>query len=99
MPRDIFSVLSWSSVKCKRVTSSVFAAELYALAHGFDAGFALSRTVGKLIGRNVTSRVFTDSRILFDSVVSQCLMTEKRLLINIYSLREAYRAGDLAKLE
>ncbi len=93
-----FSVLSWSSVKCKRVTRSVLAAELYALAHGFDAGFALSHTVGKLIGRKVTIRVFTDSRTLFDSVVSLCSMTEKRLLIDIYSLREAYRTGDLAKL-
>ncbi len=39
------SFLSWSASKCKRVTRSVLAAELYALAHGFDAGFALAHAV------------------------------------------------------
>lgn len=56
------SILSWSSSKCKRVTRSVLAAELYALAHGFDAGYALCNTIGTLLGRNITMRVFTDSR-------------------------------------
>ncbi len=92
------SFLSWSTSKCKGVTRSVLAAELYALAHGFDAGFALSHTVCKLLGRKMKVQVFTDSRTLFDSITSLCSMTEKSLLIDIYCLREAYRNGELANL-
>lgn len=92
------SILSWSSTKCKRVTRSVLAAELYALAHGFDAGFAMCNTMRALLGRKVPIRVFTDSRTLFDSVTSVCNMSEKRLLIDIYALREAHKSGDLANI-
>lgn len=88
----------WSSVKCKRVARSVLAAELYALTRGFYAGFALRHTVGKIIGRNITVRVITDSCTVYDSVMSLCSMTEKGLLIDIYFLREAHLSGDLGKL-
>ena len=74
------------------------AAEIYALAHGFDAGFILAHTVRKLLNRTVNIRVFTDSRTLFDSIVSLCTAAEKRLMIDIFCLREAYRNGDLANL-
>ena len=39
------NVLHWSSIKCKRVTRSVLASELYALAHGFDIGAAIKSTI------------------------------------------------------
>ncbi len=45
------SILSWSSTKCKIVTRSVLAAEFYALAYGYDAGFTIAYTVGNLLGR------------------------------------------------
>lgn len=92
------SVLTWSSVKCRRVTRSVLAAELYAVAHAFDAAFALAHTVGILLGRKVFVNVYTDSRTLFDSIINLCSMTEKRLLIDIACLREAYRNGDISQL-
>ena len=74
------------------------AAELYALAHGFDAGFVLAHTAGKLLNRPVKIRVFTDSRTLFDSIVSLYTTAEKRLMIDIFCLRQAYRNGDLVNL-
>ena len=39
------NVLHWSLIKCKRVTRSVLASELYALAHGFDIGAAIKSTI------------------------------------------------------
>ncbi|KAI1003495.1 hypothetical protein K3495_g4719, partial [Podosphaera aphanis] len=35
------NIIHWSSIKCKRVTRSVLASELYAMAHGFDIGTAI----------------------------------------------------------
>src|SRR6266496_1496522 len=32
------NIIHWSLIKCKRVTRSVLASELYALAYGFDIG-------------------------------------------------------------
>jgi hypothetical protein len=39
------NIVHWSSVKCKRITRSVLASELYAMAHGFDIGAAIKATV------------------------------------------------------
>ena len=92
------SIITWSSTKCKRVTRSVLAAELYATANAFDVGFAIAHTFGNFLGRKLELRVFTDSRTLFDAIISFCAMTEKRLLIDIACLRQAYRGGELANL-
>ena len=92
------SLITWSSSKCKRVTRSVLAAELYAIANAFDVAFAITHTFECILGRKVELRVFTDSRTLFDSIISFCSMTEKRLLIDIACLRQAFRSGELANL-
>ncbi len=92
------SFLSCSNSKGSRATRYILAAELDALAHGFDAVFARSHIVGKLPVWKMKAQVLTDSRTLFESVTSLCSMTGKRLLIDIYCLREAYRNVDLANL-
>ena len=39
------NIVYWSLIKCKRVTRSVLALELYAMAHGFDIGAVIKSTV------------------------------------------------------
>jgi hypothetical protein len=39
------NILYWSSIKYKRVTRSVLASELYALAHGFDIGAVIKSII------------------------------------------------------
>lgn len=92
------SLISWSSARSKRVTRSVLAAELFALSHAYDIGFALRFTISELLCRPVTMHLYTDSKTLFQSVINLTSMTEKRLLIDIATLREAYRSGDLEHL-
>ena len=43
------NIVHWSSVKCKRVTRSVLASELYGMAHGFDIGVAIKATVDRIL--------------------------------------------------
>jgi hypothetical protein len=38
-----------SFTKCKRVTRSVLASKLYALAHGFDIGASIKSTISKIL--------------------------------------------------
>ena len=42
-------IIHWSSLKCKRVTRSVLAAELYGMAHGFNIGAVIKATSGKIL--------------------------------------------------
>ena len=46
---DSANIIHWSSTKCKRVTRSVLASELYAMAHGFDIAVAIKTTIGKAL--------------------------------------------------
>jgi hypothetical protein len=43
------NIIYWNSVKCKRVTRSVLASELYGLVGGFDNAIALSTTLQQLV--------------------------------------------------
>jgi hypothetical protein len=43
------NILHWSSIKCKRVTRSVLASELYRLAHGFDIGAAIKSIIQRIL--------------------------------------------------
>jgi len=43
------NIIHWSSIKCKRVTRSVLASELYALAHGFDIDATIKSTIQKIL--------------------------------------------------
>jgi hypothetical protein len=92
------ALLSWSSHKCKRVTRSVLAAELYALAGAFAYGYAIRHSLQSLLGRPVNIFLFTDSMTLFNSITTLCKMSERRLQIDIAILRAAYRSGDLNNL-
>jgi len=39
------NIVYWSLVKCKRITKSVLASKLYAIAYSFDIGAAIKATV------------------------------------------------------
>jgi hypothetical protein len=43
------NILHWSLIKYKRVTRSVLASKLYALAHGFDIGAAIKLTIQRIL--------------------------------------------------
>eukprot|EP00171_Calliarthron_tuberculosum_P013570 IDg13570t1 len=92
------SFLNWCSVKRKRVAKSEISTDLCPMAHAFDSAFTLVRTISRVVSRKIPMRIFKDSMTLFDSIVSFCSMTEKSILFEIFSLREACRNGNMAKL-
>jgi hypothetical protein len=64
------NLLHWSSIKCKRVTRSVLASELYAMVHDFDMGIALKTTVERILKpTSIPLVICTDSRSLYDCLV------------------------------
>jgi transposase InsO family protein len=92
------NVLHWSSIKCKRITRSVLASELYAMAHGFDMGIAIKTTIERILGTELPLVLCTDSRSLYDCLVKLGTTQEKRLMIDIMCLRQAYERRQIAEV-
>ena len=61
------NILHWSSTKCKRVTRSILAAELYAMVADFDMASVIQHTMQKLAGEKpIPVVICTDSFSLYD---------------------------------
>ena len=93
------NILHWSSIKCKRVTRSVLASELYAMAHGFDIGASLKTTIDKALNINLPLVLCTDSKSLYDCLVKLGTTQEKRLMIDIICLRQAYKRREITEVK
>ena len=98
------NIIHYSSQKSKRITRSALAAELYAMMNGFDTAAALKVAIdgmlgtGEKDGAGVPMVIYTDSRSLYDALVSLNTTTEKRLLIDLHLLRQAYERREVAEV-
>ena len=94
------NVLYQSSIKCKRVIRSVLASELYALAHGFDIGAIIKLTIQKILQLEQLPLVLcTDSKSLYDCLVKLGITQEKRLIIDLIYLRQAYKWREITEIK
>ena len=85
------NILHWSSIKCKRVTRSVLASELYGMAHGFDTGAAIKATIEKILQLERLPLILcTDSKSLYNCLVKLGTTQEKRLTVDLMCLRQSY---------
>ena len=92
------NIVHWSSVKCKRVTRSVLASELYGMAHGFDIGAAIKSTVDKILQVNLPLVLCTDSKSLYDCLVRLGTTQTKRLMVDVMCLRQAYERRQITEV-
>ncbi|KAI1667266.1 hypothetical protein L13192_07975 [Pyrenophora tritici-repentis] len=96
------NIIHWSSLKCKRITRSVLASEIYAMAYGVDIAIAIRSTLNIIIDRlslpHVPIVVCTDSLSLYECLVKLGTTKEKRLMIDIMAIREGYERGDLTDI-
>ncbi len=79
-------------------TRSVLGAEVHAFSHCLDfcASF-IPRPFSNTPAESV-DLIFTDSKCLFDTITKLSTVSEKRLLIDISAIREAYSNGDLTNV-
>ena len=89
------NILHYSSYMAKRVTRSVLGAEVSAFADGFDYGYALKIDIERITGKLLLLTLLTDSKSLFDVLVTSSTTTEKRLMIDIAAIREAYQSTEI----
>ena len=93
------NIIHWSSTKCKRVTRSVLASELYGMAHGFDMGASVKSTVDRALEMDLPLVVCTDSKSLYECLVKLGTTREKRLMIDVMCLRQAYERREIAEVK
>ncbi|XDG08264.1 hypothetical protein ABKA04_007879 [Annulohypoxylon sp. FPYF3050] len=93
------NLVHWSSTKCKRVTRSVLASEIYAMIHGVDMGIAIGTTITLILDKlslpEAPIVVCTDSFSLYECLVKLGTTKEKRLMIDIMSLRQSYERREI----
>ncbi|KAF2741648.1 hypothetical protein M011DRAFT_472908 [Sporormia fimetaria CBS 119925] len=96
------NVIHWSSTKCKRVTRSVLASETYGMVSGVDIAIAIQTTLKMITERlglpPIPLIVCTDSYSLYECLVKLGTTNEKRLMIDIMSLRQSYERREIAEI-
>ena len=92
------NIIQWSSTKCKRITRSVLASELYAMVAGFDASCVLKNTIDNIMGTKVPLTICIDSFSLYECLVKLGTTKEKRLMIDIAAVRQAYERREIAEI-
>jgi hypothetical protein len=61
-----------------------------AFSDGFDAAYSLKHDLQTILKRNVDALMYTDSLSLFDVIKKSSTTAEKRLMIDLVVVREAY---------
>lgn len=96
------NIIHWSSVKCKRITRSVLASELYAMVHGIDIAIAICTTLNIITQRlnlnDIPTIICTDSFSLYECMVKLGTTKEKRLMIDIMAIRQPYERRELSEI-
>ena len=92
------NIIHYSTAKSRRVTRSVLAAELYGMAAGFDAAAAAKPAISEALARDVPLTIYTDSKSLYYSLTTINTTTEKRLLIDLQVIRQAYEYKEIAEV-
>lgn len=92
------NIIYWSSIKCKRVTRSVLASELYAMVHGFDAAAVIKSTVKKILKISLPLVACIDSKSLYDCLVKLGSTQEKRLMVDVMCLRQLYERREVTEI-
>jgi hypothetical protein len=96
------NVIHYSSTKCKRVTRSVLASEIYGIVNGFDIGIAIATTLRMITERlgvpAIPLVICTDSYSLYECLVKLGTTKEKRLIIDIMALRQSYERREITEI-
>ena len=83
------NLISWQSRKLKRICNSTLSAEALAAIEAVNAGlFFRELLMEVLLVENMTLRVLTDNKSLTDTIALITVINDKRLRIDVASLRE-----------
>ena len=83
------TILHYISIKSKHVCQSALSAELLAIIEGFHIGFFCRDAAHALLGRNLSLRIYTDSRSLCHLAAASTHTKGRRIQVDLQLIREA----------
>jgi len=69
------------------------------MVHGFDIGASIKATIEKILRIDLPIVICTDSRSLYDCLVKLGTTQEKRLMIDVMCLRQAYERREITEVK
>ena len=69
------------------------------MAYGFDIGALVKFTIDKVLGIDLPLVLCTNSKLLYKCLVKLGITQEKRLIIDIMCLRQAYERKEIAEVK
>ncbi|KHJ30413.1 hypothetical protein EV44_g3740 [Erysiphe necator] len=95
-------ILHYSSTKCKRVTRSKLASEIYGIVSSFDLGLALITTLNSVAKslrlKPIPLVICTDSFSLYQCLTKLGTLNEKQLMIDVMALRQSYERREIEEI-
>jgi hypothetical protein len=95
---DHANIIAYASKKCRRVTRSDLASEMFALVEAFDVACALAQQLQEIMGQKPDVWNVIESQTVYNIVVRFGNMTEKRLAVDASMLREAHMKKAMTRL-
>ncbi len=77
----------------------MLAAELFAMIHGFDVDSVLKAILTKMLGVLIPLTLVTDSKSLYDCLVRLGITVEKRLMMDVMTLRQSYERREITEIK
>ncbi|KAK1990966.1 hypothetical protein LX36DRAFT_663751 [Colletotrichum falcatum] len=97
------NIVHFSSTKCKQVTWSVLASEIYAIVASADITHAIRTTLTLITKRLaiplIPTVIYTNSYLLYECLVKLSTTKEKQLIIDIIALRQSYKRHEIHKIQ
>lgn len=81
-------IIHFGSTRCHNVSQLIIPEEVHALVHAFDSTLVHRKALEELLNRPVEVEAILDSRRLFNVIAKNSSRVERRLQINVCTLRE-----------
>lgn len=92
------NLLHFARYNSHRVARSVLGAETYEFADAYDDVYCAKCDLEKVLDRRVPLMILTDSKSLFD-IITKCSQTkERRLIIDLQSVRDVYACHEITNI-
>lgn len=95
---DYAHILDYSSKKSKRAVRFIHGGDVYAFADGLERAFMLRQELKTVYNRITPLQILTDSLQMFDVNTKASPTTERRLMIDIVAVREAYKLQEISNV-
>lgn len=89
------SVIHYSSAKARRVARSVLGSEIQAFTDEFDHAYTFKYDLEAMTRKHIPMKMLTDSKCLFDVTTKSSFTKERRLLIDIAVVKDAYAKNEI----